>query len=41
MIQKHVEKSVVIFGSIPKSTFWRVFYLFLDFVILPILMLFI
>ena len=26
-------RSVVIFGSIPKSNFWRVFDVFLDFVI--------
>ena len=31
MIQKHV----VVFGSIPKSNFWRVFDIFLDSVILP------
>ena len=35
MIKKHVGRSVVIFGSIPKSNFWRVFDVFLDFVILP------
>ena len=35
MIQKHMGRSVVIFGSIPKSNFWRVFDVFLDFVILP------
>ena len=35
MIYKHVEWSVVIFGSIPKSNFWRVFDVFLDLVILP------
>ena len=28
-------RSVVIFGSIPKSNFWRVFDVFLDLVILP------
>ena len=37
MIYKHVGRSVVIFGSIPKSNFWRVFDVFLDFVILPYL----
>ena len=31
----HVGKSVVTFGSIPKSNFWRVFDVFLDFIILP------
>ena len=30
-----LERSVVIFGSIPKSNFWRVFDVFLDLVILP------
>ena len=30
MIWKHVGRSVVIFGSIPKSNFWRVFVVFLD-----------
>ena len=34
VIQKHVGRSVVIFGSIPKSNFWRVFDVFLDLVIL-------
>ena len=33
MIYKHVGRSVVIFGSIPKSNFWRVFVVFLDLVI--------
>ena len=33
MIYKHVGNSVVIFGSIPKSNFWRVFDAFLDSVI--------
>ena len=28
-------RSVIIFGSIPKSIFWRVFDVFLDLVILP------
>ena len=32
---KHVERSVVIFGSIPKSNIWRIFDVFLDLVILP------
>ena len=32
MIYKHVGGSVVIFGSIPKSNFWRVFGVFLDLV---------
>ena len=41
MIYKHMRRSVVIFGSILKSNFWRVFDVFLDLVILPILMLFI
>ena len=27
--------SVIIFGSIPKSNFWHIFYVFLDLVILP------
>ena len=35
MIKKHVGRIVVIFGSIPKSNFWRVFDVFLDLVILP------
>ena len=35
MINKHVGRSVVIFDSIPKSNFWRVFDVFLDLVILP------
>ena len=35
MILKHVGRSVVTFGSILKSNFWRVFDIFLDFVILP------
>ena len=35
MIKKHVGRSVVTFGSIPKSNFWRVFDVFLDLVILP------
>ena len=35
MIKKHVGRSVVTFGSIPKSNFLRVFDVFLDFVILP------
>ena len=30
MIQKHVGWSIVTFGSIPKSYFWRVFDIFLD-----------
>ena len=30
MIYKHVEWSVIIFGSIPKSNFWRIFDVFLD-----------
>ena len=30
MIYKHVGRSVVIFGSILKSNFWRVFDVFLD-----------
>ena len=33
MMQKHVWRSDVIFGSIPKSNFWRVFDVFLDLVI--------
>ena len=33
MIYKHVGRSVDIFGSIPKSNFWRVFDVFLDLVI--------
>ena len=33
MIKKHVGRSVVIFGSIPKLNFWRVFDIFLDLVI--------
>ena len=33
MILKHVGRSVVIFGSIPKSNFWRIFDVFLDLVI--------
>ena len=32
VIYKHVGRSVVIFGSIPKSNFWRVFDVFLDLV---------
>ena len=32
MIYKHVGGSVVIFGSIPKSNFWRVFGVFSDLV---------
>ena len=32
VIKKHVGRSVVIFGSIPKSNFWRVFDVFLDLV---------
>ena len=32
MIYKHVGRSVVIFGSIPKSNFWHVFDVFLDLV---------
>ena len=28
-------RSVITFGSIPKSNFWRVFDVFLDLVILP------
>ena len=32
VIKKHVGRSVVIFGSIPKSNFWRVFDVFLDFI---------
>ena len=35
MILKHVKRSVVIFGSIPKSNFWRVFVVSLDLAILP------
>ena len=35
MILKHMGRSVVIFGSIPKSNFWHVFDIFLDLVILP------
>ena len=34
VIRKHVGRSVVIFGSIRKSNFWRVFDVFLDLVIL-------
>ena len=34
MIWKQVGRSVVIFGSIPKSNFWRIFDVLLDFVIL-------
>ena len=34
VILKHVERSVVIFGFIQKSNFWRVFDVFLDLVIL-------
>ena len=30
----HVGRSVVIFGSIPKSHFWRILGVFLDLVIL-------
>ena len=33
MIYKHVGRSVVSFGSIPKSNFWRVFDVFLDLII--------
>ena len=32
VIYKHVGRSVFIFGSIPKSNFWRVFDVFLDLV---------
>ena len=32
VIYEHVGRSVVIFGSIPKSNFWRVFDVFLDLV---------
>ena len=32
VIKKHVGRSAVIFGSIPKSNFWRVFDVFLDLV---------
>ena len=35
MIWKHVGRSVVIFGSIPKSNVWRIWDVFLDLVILP------
>ena len=35
MILKHVKRSVVIFGSVPKSNFWRVFVVSLDLAILP------
>ena len=38
MFKRHMGRSVVIFGSIPKSNFWRVFDVFdvfLDLVILP------
>ena len=35
MIYKHVGRSVVIFGSIPKSNFWRVLDIFFGLVILP------
>ena len=35
VIEKHVRKSVVTFDSILKSNFWRVFDVFLDFIILP------
>ena len=34
MISNHAGSSVVIFGSILKSNFWRVFDVFLDLVIL-------
>ena len=34
MFQKHLERSVVVFGSICKSNFWRVFAVFWDFFIL-------
>ena len=34
VIKKHVGRSVVIFGFIRKSNFWRVFDVFLDLVIL-------
>ena len=37
MTYKHMRRSVVIFGSILKSNFWRVFDVFLNLVILPIL----
>ena len=30
MIKKHVECSIVTFGSIPKSNFLRIFDIFLD-----------
>ena len=40
VIKKHVGRSVVIFGSIPKSNFWRVFDVFLDLVNLPYFMQF-
>ena len=33
MDSNDLEASVVIFGSIPKSNFWRVFDVFLDLVI--------
>ena len=33
MLYKHMGRSVVIFGSIPKSNFWRVFDVFFDLVI--------
>ena len=33
MMKEHVGRSVVIFDSIPKSKFWRVFDVFLDLVI--------
>ena len=35
MIWKHEGWSIVIFGSIPKTNFLRVFDVFLDLVILP------
>ena len=35
MIWMHVGWGFVIFGSIPKSNFWRSFDVFLDLVILP------
>ena len=34
IIKKHLGRSVVIFGFIRKSNFWRIFYVFLDLVIL-------
>ena len=35
MILKHLKRSVVIFGSVPKSNFWHVFVVSLDLAILP------